>query len=412
MDFSGDSKDNSGKQAKVLVQHRNTETIANEEKIKLSRMPKLIFILMILFTIVTSSLSLLASVTNNDNNILYFLTFLIYGLDSILLISLKTVDQPHEYVITCFGRFYALWGPGLHIMIPGITKIKSKVSVSTDIPLTLFRDENEPLVVQDGIEIKPNITVILKIFDPYKTVYGVTAHENFINDLKKLGIVYSEYEEYYYAIEELLDSIVRKYLSPLGVEDILELRTSKKGEAGAIIYEDIRNGIENEADIALASYGIDFVKAMFAEIKITDPEVLKKLRGKFNAKQDKEIAELDALTQEAKVKVFEQKAFQTREDGKGAGYSDEERFSVLIKQGLSPEDASKYLRTVLWTKAAEGGANLQIFSMKGGGDSDSFVKEGIGMGIGQNMANGGKKKEKPETTEKEKESETKEEKSD
>jgi len=304
------------------------------------------------------------------------------------------VKQPHIYTVTCFGRFYDIWEPGIHVTIPGVTAVRSKISVGTDILLNLFRDETRPILVKGGIGVMPDVSVTFRILDPYAVSFGLTMHENLIAMRQEMGITYKEDESYLYGIEEILDSLIRKHLSFLTVEEVLTLSKETKEGDKEFFAKDIADSIEIEADEKLSPYGIDVVEVLFAEVHVVDEKVLAKLREKFDAEQNEKIAKLQIAVEAAKVDVEAQKKLQQKEIGDGAGLKVAQQVEKIVDQGINPEEAIRYLATQNWTAAAKDGANVKIISMGGAnGEMSMPIMTGVGMGIGHDAP-----REEKETT--------------
>lgn len=97
-----------------------------------------------------------------------------------LFATVKVVRQQTNYIIETFGKYSSTWQPGLHIKIPIIQMVASKVSLKeqvADFP-------PQSVITKDNVMLSINSVVYFKIIDPYKNTYGV---ENYLAALEKLA---------------------------------------------------------------------------------------------------------------------------------------------------------------------------------------------------------------------------------
>ncbi len=395
----------------VLVRHRTLEEIFEDinkdkkegkKKAAPSEIPRLMVRLLVFFTLVATVLSIITAITDKGSSLLYGLTFMLWSVSLYLayVALFDPVVRPDEWIISFLGEFNDIATPGSYpYRIPGLTRVESKVKVDTSQPLELFREEKEkPVIFADGVKAKPKALVIINIKDPYAVTYKVAVHDNFVKERQKIGIFYDPSHKYFYAIEEILDSLIRGFFGGMGIEQVLQLKTAEYAEAQKAIKKDAIGGesfeimpnivkeIEKAADYALKPFGVDVESLAFPEIDILDTSIIEKLQEKFKAKQDEEITTLKEKVEMAQVKVEIQKALQREKQGIGEGSFFKKQIEPLKEQGLSSSQAAGVVTTKMWTDAAQKGAKVSIISTAEGGKVQMPIMTGVGMGIGQEIA--------------------------
>lgn len=401
---------NDAEKKHILVQHKTLKEIfeeinkdkkEGEKKAALSPMPKLIVRLLVFLTLSITALSIITVITDKESALLYGITLMLWSVSLYLayVALFDPVNRPEEWIISFLGEFNDIATPGAYpYRIPGLTKVESKVKVDTSQPLELFREEKEkPVIFADGVKAKPKALVIINIKDPYAVTYKVTVHDHFAKERQKIGIFYDPSHKYFYAIEEILDSLIRGFFGGMGIEQVLQLKTAeyagtqkaiKKDVAGESfeITPNIVKEIEKAADYALKPFGVDVESLAFPEIDILDTGIIEKLQEKFKARQDEEITMLKEKVETAQVKVETQKALQREKQGIGEGSFFKKQIEPLKEQGLTSSQAAGMITTKMWTDAAQKGAKVSIISTAEGGKVQMPIMTGVGMGIGQEIA--------------------------
>ncbi|WP_062199387.1 SPFH domain-containing protein [Massilibacterium senegalense] len=100
------------------------------------------------------------------------LFFFIIVLISILLLfawNIRIVPQSQAYVIERLGSFKQVWSNGLHVKIPIIERIVSKVSLKEQVVDFL----PQAVITSDNVTMKINTVVYYQITDPKLYTYGV-----------------------------------------------------------------------------------------------------------------------------------------------------------------------------------------------------------------------------------------------
>ena len=97
----------------------------------------------------------------------------------ILITNVKIVPQAHAYIIERFGGYNATWSVGLHIKVPFVDRIASKVSLKehvVDFP-------PQPVITKDNVTMQIDTVVYFQITDPKLYSYGIENPVNAIEDL-------------------------------------------------------------------------------------------------------------------------------------------------------------------------------------------------------------------------------------
>ena len=87
----------------------------------------------------------------------------------VLIANVKIVPQAHAYIIERFGAYQATWGVGLHIKIPFIDRVASKINLKehvVDFP-------PQPVITKDNVTMQIDTVVYYQITDPKLFAYGV-----------------------------------------------------------------------------------------------------------------------------------------------------------------------------------------------------------------------------------------------
>lgn len=119
----------------------------------------------------------------------------------VILNSVKILKEYERGVIFRLGRFVAVRGPGLIILIPGIEKM-TKVNLRTvvmDVP-------PQDVITKDNISIKVNAVVYFRVVAPEKAILEV--------------------EDFYYATSQLSQTTLRSILGQFELDDLLTKRES------------------------------------------------------------------------------------------------------------------------------------------------------------------------------------------
>lgn len=90
----------------------------------------------------------------------------------VIIVLAKTiviVRQSQAYVVERLGAFYAVWGVGIHFLVPFIDRVATKVSLKervADFP-------PQPVITKDNVTIQIDTVLYYQITDPKLATYGV-----------------------------------------------------------------------------------------------------------------------------------------------------------------------------------------------------------------------------------------------
>ncbi len=131
----------------------------------------------------------------------------------IAIANIKIVPQAHAYIIERFGGYQTTWGVGVHIKIPFIDRIASKVSLKehvVDFP-------PQPVITKDNVTMQIDTVVYYQITDPKLFAYGV--------------------ERPMMAIENLTATTLRNIIGDLELDATLTSRDTVNTKMRAILDE-------------------------------------------------------------------------------------------------------------------------------------------------------------------------------
>ena len=131
----------------------------------------------------------------------------------IVIANIKIVPQAHAYIIERFGGYQATWGVGIHITIPFIDRIATRVSLKehvVDFP-------PQPVITKDNVTMQIDTVVYYQITDPKLFAYGV--------------------ERPMMAIENLTATTLRNIIGDLELDATLTSRDTVNTKMRAILDE-------------------------------------------------------------------------------------------------------------------------------------------------------------------------------
>ncbi|MGH8676754.1 MAG: slipin family protein [Burkholderiales bacterium] len=102
----------------------------------------------------------------------YFWITLIALVVVLLAYALRVLREYERGVIFQLGRFWAVKGPGLIIVIPGIQQM-----VRVDLRLVTMDVPSQDVISRDNVSVKVNAVVYFRVVDPQKAIIQV---ENFL----------------------------------------------------------------------------------------------------------------------------------------------------------------------------------------------------------------------------------------
>lgn len=131
----------------------------------------------------------------------------------VLIANIKIVPQAYAYIIERLGGYNGTWGVGLHVKIPFIDKVASKVSLKehvVDFP-------PQPVITKDNVTMQIDTVVYYQITDPKLYTYGV--------------------ERPMMAIENLTATTLRNIIGDLELDETLTSRDTVNTKMRSILDE-------------------------------------------------------------------------------------------------------------------------------------------------------------------------------
>ena len=142
-----------------------------------------------------------------------FLLILIIIILIVLVSNIKIVPQAHAYIIERLGGYNGTWSVGLHVKIPFIDRIASRVSLKehvVDFP-------PQPVITKDNVTMQIDTVVYYQITDPKLYTYGV--------------------ERPMMAIENLTATTLRNIIGDLELDETLTSRDTVNTKMRSILDE-------------------------------------------------------------------------------------------------------------------------------------------------------------------------------
>ena len=106
--------------------------------------------------------------------------FLIMLFVLLIVFNVIIVPQAHEYIVEFLGKYEKTWGAGLHIKIPLLERVASKVSLKEQV----LDFEPQHVITKDNVGISVDSVVFCKVFNSKDFTYGV---ENALTGLENLS---------------------------------------------------------------------------------------------------------------------------------------------------------------------------------------------------------------------------------
>lgn len=97
----------------------------------------------------------------------------------VLLRNIRIVPQSKAFVVERLGAYYKTWGVGLHVKVPFIDRISSRVSLKENI----LDFPPQPVITKDNVTIMIDTVVFYQITDPKLYTYGITDPQMAIGTL-------------------------------------------------------------------------------------------------------------------------------------------------------------------------------------------------------------------------------------
>src|SRR6476469_4266359 len=195
--------------------------------------------------------------------------------------TIKVVPQQHAWVVERLGKYHAILGPGLNIVLPFVDRIAYK-HVLKEIPLDV---PPQVCITRDNTQLKVDGILYFQVTDPMRASYGSS---NYVN-----------------AITQLAQTTLRSVIGKMELDRTFEER------------DHINTTIVNAIDESAANWG---VKVLRYEIKdLTPPEaILHSMQAQITAEREKRalIAASEGRKQEQiNIATGEREAYIARSEG-------------------------------------------------------------------------------------------------
>jgi regulator of protease activity HflC (stomatin/prohibitin superfamily) len=164
--------------------------------------------------------------------------------------TIKVVPQQHAWVVERLGRYHAILGPGLNIVLPFIDRIAYK-HILKEIPLDV---PPQVCITKDNTQLQVDGILYFQVTDPMRASYGSS--------------------NYVAAITQLAQTTLRSVIGRMELDKTFEER------------DHINTSIVNAIDESAANWG---VKVLRYEIKdLTPPkEILHAMQAQITAEREK-----------------------------------------------------------------------------------------------------------------------------
>lgn len=247
----------------------------------------------------------------NPIDVIGYLPVLLIGL-FLLSAVFFTVKQQTSAIMERFGKFHSVRGSGLHLKVPLIDKIVTRVNLKI-----------QQLDVIVETKTKDDVFVRLKISVQYKVISS------------KVYDAYYKLDNPHDQITSYVFDVVRAEVPKMKLDYVFERK------------DDIAIAVKQELNEAMSEYGYDIIKTLVTDI---DPDAqVKEAMNRINAAEREKIAaqyEGDAarilIVEKAKAEAESKRlqgqgiADQRREIARGL----EESVEVLNKVGINSQEAS------------------------------------------------------------------------
>jgi len=230
------------------------------------------------------------------------------------------VQKPQNWIIEFLGDYWTEWIPGPHILIPGLMKVRSKVSMATQF-IELYMDEQNKLDFEDD-SAPVRIRIKVRPSNAYLATYQVQISPEF---KKKFAEGLQDWE---CAVEEQVDSAFRGICGGISIDKALKttIQTMQMEE-----NESISEQVKEIVNVSLEKWGIELEDVLLTDIEL-HPDTEKKRRELQQASKDIEIAE-----KKQKKTVIDQLAI---------GMGEYEKINkIATSLGLEPQQVLAYLLT-------------------------------------------------------------------
>lgn len=209
----------------------------------------------------------------------YLSSFGIAGIILLLVVAtiykaVIIVPQASIYVIERFGKYRTSLSAGLHLIVPFIDTIRTKVSTQERI----IDVKKQQVITKDNVNIYINGVVYAKVIDAMSVTYNVDDYEK--------------------AIAVLTTTTLRSTVGSMSLDDTLSSRDS------------INQELAKALDVAVGNWGVKVVRVEVSEIEVSQTisdtmnlqmiaeRERRAIETKANAEKEATIRKAEALRQE------------------------------------------------------------------------------------------------------------------
>jgi regulator of protease activity HflC (stomatin/prohibitin superfamily) len=87
------------------------------------------------------------------------------------VLNIRVVPQAYAYVIERLGVYKAIWGPGLHFLLPFFDKMAKRITLKERV----LDYPPQPVITKDNVTMQIDTVVYFQVTDPKLYTYG---HDN------------------------------------------------------------------------------------------------------------------------------------------------------------------------------------------------------------------------------------------
>lgn len=99
----------------------------------------------------------------------YLITVVVLIVLYLILTNIRIVAQAHCFVIERLGRFQSVWQSGLHVKMPFIDRVASKISLKEQV----LDFPPQSVITKDNVTMQIDSVVYARVFDAKRYTYGV-----------------------------------------------------------------------------------------------------------------------------------------------------------------------------------------------------------------------------------------------
>jgi regulator of protease activity HflC (stomatin/prohibitin superfamily) len=107
-----------------------------------------------------------------DAGVIFFFILVVLAV-VIVILAVKTVPQGYEYTVERFGRYTRTLSPGLHIIVPMIDKIGTRMNVMEQV----FDVPSQEIITKDNAMVRVDGVLFFQVLDAVKASYEVRQLE-------------------------------------------------------------------------------------------------------------------------------------------------------------------------------------------------------------------------------------------